>query len=60
MNGQQVAWRKSSYSEQVGECVEVASPYPDLAVRDSKDPASGKVRVAPAAWQALLNRVQAS
>ncbi|WP_346012128.1 DUF397 domain-containing protein [Streptomyces sp. SID3343] len=60
MNASGPIWRTSSYSAHQGECVEVASLHPDLAVRDSKDRARGKVRVAPAAWQALLNRVQAS
>ncbi|WP_346012081.1 DUF397 domain-containing protein [Streptomyces sp. SID3343] len=54
MNAYHLTWRKSSYSEQVGECVEVAAPYPYLAVRDSKDTNMGRLDLAPAAWEALL------
>ncbi|WP_353653558.1 DUF397 domain-containing protein [Streptomyces sp. TLI_053] len=35
-----MSWRKSSYSGQGGECVEIADDHPDLVpVRHSKDPA---------------------
>jgi hypothetical protein len=39
-----VAWRKSSYSTNGGNCVEVA-PLPDgrIAIRDSKDPDGPKL-----------------
>ncbi|GAA1243819.1 DUF397 domain-containing protein [Kitasatospora nipponensis] len=34
-----LSWRKSSYSSDGGDCIEVASGLPDLApVRDSKNP----------------------
>ncbi|RYJ20391.1 hypothetical protein CU044_7189 [Streptomyces sp. L-9-10] len=45
---------KSSYSNQTGECVEVALNLPrTVAVRDSKHQAGPVVRVTPAAWDAF-------
>lgn len=37
------AWRKSSYTGQQGECVELADFPRTVAVRDSKDPAGPKL-----------------
>ncbi|MFB7383620.1 DUF397 domain-containing protein [Kitasatospora purpeofusca] len=55
-----VSWRKSSYSNNGGECVEIAPDMPGLVpVRDSKDP-SGPVLAFPSdAWSAFLAAVQA-
>ncbi|WP_405003553.1 DUF397 domain-containing protein [Kitasatospora purpeofusca] len=55
-----VSWRKSSYSDNGGECVEVAPDVPGLVpVRDSKDP-EGPALVFPAtAWSAFVAAVQA-
>ena len=48
-------WRKSSYSGQSGNCVEVARNLPGLvAVRDSKAPGGGKLLVSPGAWASFL------
>jgi hypothetical protein len=52
-------WYKSTYSAdsgQQGDCVEVAFVGTAVAVRDSKNPASGALRFSPAAWQAFLSR----
>lgn len=47
-------FKKSSYSNQVGECVEVALNNPRIvAVRDSKNLTGPVLRVAPAAWGAF-------
>lgn len=47
-------WHKSSYSNGSGnECVEVAKLRPGPALRDSKDPEGGALRLAPNAWTAL-------
>ncbi len=46
-----VAWRRSSYSGESGNCVEVAAVNPDRrAVRDSKDPEGGVLTVRSLAW----------
>ncbi|GII83035.1 hypothetical protein Ssi03_10250 [Sphaerisporangium siamense] len=53
MSGAQ--WRKSSYSGDAGECVEVASNISNLiGVRDSKLPSNPVVTVSPAGWAAFL------
>jgi hypothetical protein len=53
-------WRKSSYSSQSGNCVEVARNLPGLvAVRDSKGPAVGRLVVSREAWQVFMKKVRA-
>jgi hypothetical protein len=48
-------WRKSSYSGQDGNCVEVARDLPGLvAVRDSKEPDGAKLVISRAAWRAFI------
>jgi hypothetical protein len=49
-------WRKSSYSSQDGNCVEVARNLPGLvAVRDSKEPDGAPLVVPREAWQVFTN-----
>jgi hypothetical protein len=48
-------WRKSSYSGQSGNCVEVARNLPGLvAVRDSKEPDGAKLELSQAAWRVFI------
>ncbi len=48
-------WRKSSYSSQSGNCVEVARNLSGLvAVRDSKEPAGDKLVVSQRTWRVFL------
>jgi hypothetical protein len=48
-------WRKSSYSSQSGNCVEVARDLPGLvAVRDSKEPDMAALVVSRETWQVFL------
>jgi Domain of unknown function (DUF397) len=47
-------WRKSSYSTDQGNCVEVArSLLGVVAVRDSKNPDGPKLTFTPASWQSF-------
>ncbi|MFJ9694078.1 DUF397 domain-containing protein [Kitasatospora sp. NPDC101183] len=59
INLAQAAWRKSSYSAQEGQCIEVADGFPGLMpVRDSKNP-GGPVLIFPStAWQSFVTAVR--
>lgn len=47
-------WRKSSYSNQGGDCVEIASLTTRTAVRDSKNPTGPALILSNRAWAALV------
>ncbi|HEY3956151.1 MAG TPA: DUF397 domain-containing protein [Streptosporangiaceae bacterium] len=49
-----VTWRKSSYSGNSGNCVEVAVVESVVRIRDSKDPKRVALRVSPGGWRAFL------
>jgi Domain of unknown function (DUF397) len=52
-------WRKSSYSGQSGNCVEVARNLPALvAVRDSKEPGGTKLVITQELWLAFIRGVR--
>jgi Domain of unknown function (DUF397) len=60
MNTTGANWRKSSYSGNTGNCVEVASNLPSVvAVRDSKDVAGPELIFTSQAWSAFVAGVQA-
>ena len=47
-------YRKSSYSDKEGECVEVATNIPTtIAVRDSKNPNGSSLHLNPTTWTAF-------
>ncbi len=53
-------WRKSSYSNSQANCVEVArTGSGKVAVRDSRNPCDGTLRVSPSEWQTFVAKVQA-
>jgi len=53
------AWRKSSHSGAVNDCVEVAGNLPGaVAVRDSKDRGGPALAVTPEAWHAFAAAVK--
>ncbi|MFC0434931.1 DUF397 domain-containing protein [Kutzneria buriramensis] len=47
-------YRKSSYSGEQGDCVEVAFIGDEVSMRDSKNPAVGDLRVSDASWRRFL------
>lgn len=51
-------WRKSSYSGDWGNCVEVAGVPGGAAVRDSKAPEAARVRVSDSGWRSFLSQVK--
>jgi hypothetical protein len=55
---QDAQWRKSSYSGNTGNCVEVAITDSAVGVRDSKNPGGPQLAFAPAVWQAFAVRLK--
>jgi hypothetical protein len=47
-------WRKSSYSANNGDCVEVAATPADVHVRDTKDRPSGTLDFDPDSWRTFV------
>ncbi|MGH3434848.1 MAG: DUF397 domain-containing protein [Sciscionella sp.] len=50
-----VTWRKSSYSTDQSNCVEVALSRPSVGVRDSKKPEAGQLAIPARAWRGFLH-----
>ncbi|WP_341845491.1 DUF397 domain-containing protein [Kitasatospora purpeofusca] len=54
-----VNWRKSTFSGETGDCVEVADGAPGvLPVRDSKDPSGPSLVFTHEAWGAFVTAVR--
>lgn len=53
-------WRKSSYSGDGNNCVEVAALLPaEVGVRDSKNPQGSPIMISPLVWRDLVAQVKA-
>jgi hypothetical protein len=53
-------WRKSSHSQQNGNCLEVAPVAPSrIALRDSKNPDGPKLVFSTADWAAFISGIKA-
>jgi hypothetical protein len=50
-------WRKSSFSTNGADCVEVAWPHTDVAVRDSKNVSGPTLAFPRPQWHALVRLV---
>lgn len=48
------AWRKSTWSDDYGNCVELAVLPHAIAIRDSKAPGSSRLALTPHTFSALL------
>jgi hypothetical protein len=60
INPASLAWRKSSYSDSGGECVETAIlPDRRVALRDSKQPDGAILLYTAAAWSAFVQGAKA-
>jgi hypothetical protein len=53
-----LAWRTSTRSGQLGQCVEVARLPRMVAVRDSKDPGERAIIVSVRRWRSFIERVK--
>lgn len=56
---EELTWRKSSWSNDSGSCVEVAEAGDAVAVRDSTDPAGGLIAVPPPSFRAFVQEIKA-
>jgi hypothetical protein len=52
-------WRKSTYSGNEGECVEIASEAQSVLVRDSRNPSGATLQFPPDQWSSFMRRVYA-
>jgi hypothetical protein len=52
------SWRKSSYCDTGGQCVEVAHGGTTRLVRDSVNPAGGCLTISAPAWAAFIRNVK--
>jgi hypothetical protein len=53
-------WRKSSFSGNGGDCVEVGDDTRRVLVRDTKDGTGPVLRFTPAAWRRFADQVKRS
>lgn len=51
-------WRKSTYSNTQGNCIEVAALTGTVAIRDSKSPEAGHLSLSAEAFTALVAKVK--
>ncbi|MFJ6385128.1 DUF397 domain-containing protein [Kitasatospora sp. NPDC092039] len=55
-----IKWRKSTYSNGQGNCVEIADGLAGIVlVRDSKDPDGPALAFSPEAWRSFVGGIQA-
>ena len=52
------AWRTSSYSNNGGNCVEIATAEGAIGVRDTKDRAGAVLTFTPEAWGRFAGRIK--
>lgn len=50
----ELRWRKSSYSPDASNCVEIATTPTAIHIRDSKNPSGPRLTLRPATWAGFL------
>jgi hypothetical protein len=51
----ELTWRKSTYSAEAANCVEIATAPTSIHIRDSKSPSGPRLTFPPAAWADFLS-----
>ncbi|WP_189709795.1 DUF397 domain-containing protein [Streptomyces anandii] len=54
---QPLHWRKSSYSGDSSNCVEIAAAHKAIHIRDSKNPTDPHLTFPPAAWADFISQL---
>lgn len=54
----ELRWKKSSYSPDASNCVEMATTPTTIHVRDSKSPAGPHLTFPPTAWADFVSRLR--
>jgi hypothetical protein len=52
------SWRKASYSDNGGNCVEIAGDDSDVLVRDTQNRAGAALRFTPTAWRTFAEKLK--
>jgi hypothetical protein len=60
LESSRATWRTSTYSNNGGNCVQVANSRAAVLVRDSKNPDGPKLAFAAANWRAFAHRIRAA
>jgi hypothetical protein len=55
-----MTWRKSSYSDNGGQCVEVGNDHQVVMVRDTKNRDAGTLAVSAGDWRQFTERLKTS
>jgi hypothetical protein len=56
----ELAWKKSSYSAEAANCVEIATTPTTIHIRDSKTTPGPHLTIAPTTWTAFLAHATAA
>jgi hypothetical protein len=60
LESSRATWRTSTYSNNGGNCVQVANSRPAVLVRDSKNPDGPQLSFAADNWRAFAHRIRAA
>ncbi|MFQ6145438.1 DUF397 domain-containing protein [Streptomyces seoulensis] len=50
----ELRWKKSTYSPDASNCIEIAPSPTTIHIRDSKNPAAPHLAMSPSAWEDFL------